>query len=314
MAHVTFIHGIGNKPEADALHNIWLRKLAYGADGLDLGDNGITSSMIYWADVLYPSPDPDAAAYESAIGTLVEGSSEAGPPSAPSVSEAAFLAGLSAKIGGTLAAVEAVGAVQPDRAQAGSGDLQYERIPLPWFIKRRFLEHFLRDVHHYLFNSTFEPRPGESYEVQDVIRKRFVDQLKKDIPAEGPHIVVSHSMGTVIAYDCLKRVPETPVVDGFITIGSPLGLDEIQDKLRPEWSREDGFPHEKVRGPWVNVFDRLDPVDGFDPFLNNDYRVDGAGQVDDIEVVNNGVWRHAIAEYMQRSELRQALRSMLKIS
>jgi pimeloyl-ACP methyl ester carboxylesterase len=56
-----------------------------------------------------------------------------------------------------------------------------------------------------------------------------------------PHIVVSHSLGTVIAYDCLKRIPECPAVDGLITLGCPLGLDEIQDKLQPGWTRADGF-------------------------------------------------------------------------
>ena len=79
-------------------------------------------------------------------------------------------------------------------------------------------------------------------------------------------------MGTVIAYDCLKRVGECAAVDGLITIGSPLGLDEVQDKLQPGWSRDDGFPREKVGRGWVNLFDRLDPVCGFDPVLANDFR------------------------------------------
>ena len=87
-----------------------------------------------------------------------------------------------------------------------------------------------------------------------------------------PHIVVSHSMGTVIAYDCLKRVADCAGVDGLITLGSPLGLDEIQDKLQPGWSADDGFPHEKVGAEWINVYDRLDPVCGFDPELANDFQ------------------------------------------
>ena len=55
MAHVTFIHGIGNKPPADQLLGIWERALAYDG-GIDLGTKGITSQMVYWADVLYPEP------------------------------------------------------------------------------------------------------------------------------------------------------------------------------------------------------------------------------------------------------------------
>jgi hypothetical protein len=64
MAHVTFIHGVGNKPELDKLQSIWLRNLVAG--NLNLGAQGVTTSMIYWADVLYPEPDANVAAYERA--------------------------------------------------------------------------------------------------------------------------------------------------------------------------------------------------------------------------------------------------------
>ena len=84
-------------------------------------------------------------------------------------------------------------------------------------------------------------------------------------------MVVSHSMGTVIAYDCLKRVAECPPVDALMTVGSPLGLDEVQDKLRPEWSRASGFPEKLSAADWTNVYDKLDPVAGLDPKVANDY-------------------------------------------
>jgi predicted alpha/beta hydrolase family esterase len=90
-----------------------------------------------------------------------------------------------------------------------------------------------------------------------------VSVLGEGAARPGPHVLVTHSMGTVIAYDCLKRVQDCPSVDARVTIGSPLGLDEIQDGLKPEWSRRDGFPVERMPGQRVNVFDRLDPVAGF---------------------------------------------------
>jgi hypothetical protein len=52
----------------------------------------------------------------------------------------------------------------------------------------------------------------------------------------------------------------------MMTIGSPVGLDEIQDKLQPGCTRADEFPRENVRGVRIKVFDRPDPVAGFDPF------------------------------------------------
>jgi hypothetical protein len=120
-------------------------------------------------------------------------------------------------------------------------------------------------------------------------------------------------MGTVIAYDCLKRVQDAPRVDGLMTIGSPLGLDEIQDKLHPEWTRDTGFPFEKVQGGWVNVYDKLDPVAGFDPNLGNDYRRDGKPAVDDLNEQNYGSWRHDISKYLRGQNLREKLRGLLKL-
>ena len=76
MAHVTFVHGIGNKPEPRALLDLWRRKLAQGAGAIDLGDVGVEGSMVYWADLLYERPDPDLAAFESGAGVGVAKSPE----------------------------------------------------------------------------------------------------------------------------------------------------------------------------------------------------------------------------------------------
>jgi len=188
---------------------------------------------------------------------------------------------------------------------------QAKRIPLPWLVKRRFLKRFLRDVHHYLFNVEHTPRPGETFKVRDETRQRFVSALRADGAADGPHIVVSHSMGTVIAYDCLKRVADCPHVDGLITIGSPLGIDEVQDKLRPGWSREDGFPSDKVGEGWVNVYGQLDVVAAADPKIRNDYKKSGSSVVLDDHQSNWGVWRHDITKYLAGDQLRTHLRAML---
>jgi hypothetical protein len=307
MPHVTFIHGIANKPAADKLLDLWRRSLAE-SDGLDLGTEGVSSSMVYWADVMYPEPLQEAME-ESATD---EASAEAVSPESPdlgvenmSSEEKRWVAELATKLAVPLVAEEAIEATPTPVRE------QLERIPLPWPVKERLMRRLLRDVHHYLFNVEFSPRPGETFKVQDEIRGRMIRALKDGAAKPGPHIVVSHSMGTVIAYDCLKRVADAPLVNGLITIGSPLGLDEIQDKLRPEWSRDDGFPHEKVRGRWVNVYDHLDPVAGFDPNFSNDYRRGGQKAVEDVNEQNFGKWRHNISKYLGGTQLRARLREML---
>lgn len=309
MPHVTFIHGMANKPPADDLLRLWRNALADAPTPLPLGDMGVSSSMIYWADLLYEKPDDDLSAYEGVLensAEAVDGGGSAPPPEPRNADEAAFVAALRAKLT-TLSDAELDAATQPAVPAQPQGTL--ERIPLPWFIKKRVMNAYLRDVHHYLFNVTFAPPGRTPVPIQDAIRKRFVAALAT--PVSRPHIVISHSMGTLIAYDCLERVADCAVVDGLITIGSPLGLDEIQDKLRPEWSRADGFPRAKVKGDWLNVFDRLDPVCGFDPKLANDYREGGAEAVKDIAVQNDGAWRHSISKYLRQAAFGGALRKML---
>ncbi len=127
----------------------------------------------------------------------------------------------------------------------------------------------------------------------------------------GPHLVIGHSMGTVIAYDCLKRVASCPAIDGIMTLGSPLGLKEVQEHLTPEWTRENGYPTEKVHGNWWNIYDRLDVVCGFDPKLGNDFLESGHPKVRDIYQKNDGWWRHHIAKYFVEEPLRNALKNLL---
>ena len=309
MPHVTFIHGICNKPPQAALLQAWLHALESN-NGLDLGNEGVSSSMVYWADVLYEKPD-DEAGYESA--DEFEGF-RAGPgPIAPekgfawrdalAKDQQLFVDGLARRIG-----MEALDAeAQPPAASHREG--HFERVYLPWFLKRELMRCFLRDVHHYLFNEQFSPHPGVRYQVQTEIRRRFVKALQ-EAPATRPHVVVSHSMGTVIAYDCLKRVPACPPVDGLLTVGCPLGIDEVQDKLKPEWTRQDGFP-EKVGGEWLNVNDKLDPVAGGDWNLANDFQKQDQAVIDDIQQENEGAWRHSATKYLKGSELRSALQRLL---
>ena len=305
MAHVTFIHGISNKPPAHLLLDQWERALAYGEGGIDLGTRGITSTMVYWADVMYA--DPESATLESA-------------DEFPAAEQTDVDLSWRDELGGTQRAfveslAEDLGVDRADTAVQESpademGDT-LERIPLPHFVKQRLMATLLRDVHHYLFNSLHTPRPGLALRVRDEIRDRMLENLRVGGEQSGPHVVVSHSMGTVIAYDCLKRVPDCPSVDGLMTIGSPLARQEIPDELKPDWTRQDGFPAERLQGPWVNIFDHFDPVVGALPHIRTFYEKDGTPVAVDINEQNWGKWRHSVSKYLQGPLLRRNLIEML---
>ena len=315
MPHVTFIHGIANKPEPDTLLRIWRDSLARD-EGVDLGAEGITSSMVYWADILYEQPEQERAEHESSDSVIAREDPDIDMSWQDGMtdSEQAWTDAVTGKLNYDAMPPDGDEDYAPGRE--GMEELEsidFERIPLPWWLKRRLMKVLLRDVHHYLFNATVTTR-GQTFRVQDEIRRRFVAAIEAAAETSGPHIVVSHSMGTVIAYDCLKRVEECPSVDALMTIGSPLGLDEVQDKLKPGWSRSNGFPAEKLRQPdWVNVYDRLDPVAGFDPDIRNDYKLGGRIRINDINEQNYGRWRHNISKYLGGEKLRAALAAQLDL-
>jgi hypothetical protein len=203
MPHVTFIHGIANKPASDKLLDIWCHALVADTQGLDLGAEGITSSMVYWADVLYEKCDENIAAYENAGLYESVGVDVALQDKDVDMSWRGELRGQEKAWTDSLAAKLNSDALVDDDFTPPESEIgtQFERIPLPWWLKRRLMKAYLRDVHHYLFNTEHSPRPGINYHVQEEIRNRMITALQEGARKPGRHIIISHSMGTVMAYD-----------------------------------------------------------------------------------------------------------------
>ncbi len=83
-------------------------------------------------------------------------------------------------------------------------------------------------------------------------------------------MIIAHSMGTMIAFDTLSR--SSIKVKSFITIGSPLGLEEIQDRYK-EWYKGRGslLPAPcGVVAEWNNFANRFDAV-ALDAHLCDDF-------------------------------------------
>ncbi len=313
MAHITFIHGIGNKPPKDVLLEQW-RVALLDDGGLDLDALGVTTSMGYWADILYPEPAPAAAATESSALELNEAvtpqDADLGWLADAPPDEQAFVAGLGLKVG--LAAVTEVVPLPSGTGDDDSGVVvpgsPLEAVPLPLWLTKRLMKVFLRDVHHYLYDATFSPRPGETFRVRRDVRARALAALDEGAQTPGPHVVVCHSLGTVVAYDVLTALDGAPRVDALVTLGSPLGISEVQHALAPPWTARDGWPSRRLAdGVWVNVADRLDPVCGPDPSIANEYRHRGEERVHDVHVANPGSWRHSVGKYLGRRGVRDAV-------
>jgi hypothetical protein len=102
-----------------------------------------------------------------------------------------------------------------------------------------------------------------------VVEKTVLDRLDA---GGGPFVIIAHSQGSMVAYDVLRRLKRTDVeVPLFLTIGSPLGMTEVQDAIR-QWTGG-GLPFPPCVKRWVNIADRLDPV-ALDTDISNDFSGD----------------------------------------
>lgn len=286
--HLIFIHGLSNKPPAEDLRRIWLEALAEQHDnnpGFDLSTVGVRETFIYWADLFYDTP-LSAADYESRGDEL----SDSVPDDLELTSDS------------WMKAMKKKFPVDEDNvfedAPLDADVEEFERIPLPWFVKKRVMKHFLQEAHDYLFNIDG---------MRDKIRDRVVDAIQQVEADDERTVLVGHSQGSIIAYDVLTGDPRCPEVDGLMTLGSPLGVDEVQDKLT--WTRDNGFPA-KLKGAWVNVYDPFDAVARLDPKLASDYKQNAKEVVIDVEESNWGVWRHSATKYLKGPALRKHLRDL----
>ena len=151
---------------------------------------------------------------------------------------------------------------------------------------------FTHDVYQYLKQSGIRDVMDEG------VRKAFSPGVET--------VVVSHSLGTIVAYNVLRRDAEMLglKVPLFMTLGSPLGVNVVRQSLTP-------IRYPKRAGMWVNAFDPRDivalyPLDaahfGVNPTIENI-----------PDVVNWTDNRHGIAGYLDNQAVARRIYDALTI-
>ncbi|MBL9077861.1 MAG: S8 family peptidase [Planctomycetes bacterium] len=289
---LVYIHGIGRQEPRDELRRMW--DLALFGKVLDATAPVGRTRMAYWADVLHDAA-PAGPAARRTVGIddreldLDAVLADAGFDDPP-----AQVIDL------------ATGLLAPLRMRPRSGPGK-RVLPLPGFLRRPlarwFLKAFVGDTAAYFFQP----------EVRERIRERLRAELPDD-PAEEV-VLVSHSMGTVIAFEVLheRAAAGRPVqVRQFVTLGSPLGITEVQDNLAYALAVPD-----QVR-QWVNFADPLDPV-ALDKGLGGDFAPrrgeHGPVHVDDRLIVNERTTRgnpHSSLGYLADPKVRTSVAQAIR--
>jgi hypothetical protein len=305
---VVYIHGNGNKARKETLKAEWDRALF----GTDMGAHSI---MAYWAALRYPEPLPDAAFDEieqvEAIGP--EGQEGVEPTGIdPTELLAETLAETDGARAGAMAEV-VEGAEGPEDAADASAGLDawllrmgytaeavvagedssgLEVLPLPRAVRiatfRALLKITFKDVYAYFFGGFREP-------MRAVLREALT-------VAPDPVVVISHSLGTIIAYDVLREAAfaarEIPL---FVTAGSPLGVTEVQDLVVHDLEVPAGV------AAWRNIADARDLV-ALDSTLRPEYAP--KERCADFLVVNDSANHHGIREYLSSRPVQESVRGL----
>lgn len=154
-----------------------------------------------------------------------------------------------------------------------------------------------RDVYQYLRNAA--------------IRTHIDDGVAQALLSDRESVVVSHSLGTVVAYNVLTQLGSARRwrVPLFITLGSPLAVNEIRKTMRGLTSPLRCPP---CASAWFNAMDERDivalyplttthfPLDPVDPAIENK-----------TDVKNRTENRHGIGGYLDDAEVARRIHDAL---
>lgn len=187
------------------------------------------------------------------------------------------------------------GAAAPGDERLGIGGVvRLTRKPLDWIARHSGVDRLVvakafRDVALYLGTAA--------------VRERVLACVRDTVPRTGGIVLVAHSLGTVVAMDLLCDTAG-PDVTVLLTLGAPLGLDTVHDRLLTRG------PHCPTRVPWW--FNGWAPTDGV--AIGCPLRGRWSGVSAEACVDNPRDRAHEIDEYLARPEVAGALATALGLA
>jgi hypothetical protein len=287
------IHGLSRKPPEDSHRKAWNRAICEGLThnhSVDVNPEKFGLQLVYWAHWLGLDPIPDDQDKEPYVAWDKEGP-------LPSYRERWFdeiLGKGLGHIGGRIDDLKTDKAIELVRTHTGLDQISAE------FLKIRLV-----DLGTYY---------GDD-EKRKLLRHILATALEQNV---GKRIMlIAHSMGSIVAYDVLRNLGRDMPgleINHLITIGSPLGMPYVLDRIRSE--------NASIRTPsvvrrWTNLADRRDPV-AIDAHLADEFESNDLGvTVEDRLIINT--YRspggkpnyHKIYGYLRAPELTSLVKTFI---
>ncbi len=238
------IHGLGNKPDKDTLTQWWRLSIQEGLDREGYATELPHFEMVYWADILYPTPfdpsitDPHNPYYVDEKYThATEGYQR---------KQYRFLKSILRFAGKKLNSVF----LDEDFT------LKYSFIP-DYIISRYF-----RDLDIY-YTDECESETPQKCQQKELIKQRLAGVLEKY--KDDEILLIAHSMGSIIAFDVIGFLAPESKIHTLVTMGSPLGLPLAVSKIAAQYKSSPSGKKEMrtpagIYGNWFNYADVLDKI------------------------------------------------------
>lgn len=285
------IHGLANKPEKGMLEDGWESSIKEGLDKNEgINDSEINFSSVYWADILYEYPDSDAELYVDSYSRC----------------EIDINNDFSNILKKTWENFRHYSSKSTTATLGKLIDSTYEKFSKDSYIfniYHLFLIKKYRELYFYYENHT----------IRNMVRKTLENKLLEN--SDKKIMLISHSMGTIIAYDVLKYMSKKHPklkIEHFITLGSPLGLPYV--KYRAKVLSED-YSLSKTPdsvNKWSNFSDKNDIV-AFDTDLSDDYHKNNNGILVENHLVENN-WcdsYHKSYGYLRAPKVSEAIKNFI---
>jgi hypothetical protein len=134
-------------------------------------------------------------------------------------------------------------------------------------------------------------KPGLFEEINELVEKQVFDPTD-DL---GQTVLVAHSLGTIVSYVLLRRKMGDSMLPLFVTLGSPLGIRIVKDRIQPPYVKP------PIVRKWVNGSDREDFV-ALHPELTA--HTFGPASITNIANLENGPDDpHDIAKYLAQPSI-----------
>jgi hypothetical protein len=237
------IHGLGNKPKKELLQNWWKESMLEGLKNIGEDIDFPKFELVYWADILHKEHLDENLDAKNHPLYLNEKYIEGGK--VRSEVKHSFRK-----------------KILDWYDQAADKIFLNDDMTVNYsYITNKFIHNYFKDLEAYYENGKVTIN-GQNYHARDQIRSRLIQILKKY--EKDDIFLVSHSMGTIVAFDVLTfHLPQLKV-QTFITMGSPLGIPFVRSKIVQEKKLvlNDDVKLKTPRGVkrWYNLSDLEDDV------------------------------------------------------